>query len=504
MTESSKNATVSSSAAAAYWSPLLDMNRPKQIVVGGSCTSSFEVRQKTSIHRPSVLHGIRENTASLPCSFSQLGSSSKDIIESLSSLSVSPIKKLAAYHDSPTSVIPTSTVTDQPWRSPRWKELNEKRLALANKRVQLEQQLFESCSSSPKSAVALSKARTCRLSDGSPVEWSGDLDHNSSLPSGYGKMVFRDGQVYEGRVLNGLRHGAGKNIWSKSGQVYNGEWQHGRRNGRGTHTWADGKTVTGQWQEGHLHGRVRFCWPDGASYDGDCVNGRKQGRGTNTQQDGSVHQGEFWAGYQHGSGTLITNDGQQYRGTFCRGKRHGRGVQIWNTKTYEGEWEHSVIEGHGKLVWRDTGAVYVGRFHQGQLHGEGSYNNGKKAYTGEWNRGVRHGLGIQRWACGRVYVGWFHQNKRHGYGRMMYPDDTVYAGAWQDGYRSGIGVEVSGKDRSIRHCGIWKDNEPMISAVELKRPMDDSNLNKRTSSTIVAFKEEHSSHTALVRSRSFH
>ena len=88
---------------------------------------------------------------------------------------------------------------------------------------------------------------------------------------------------------------------------------------------------------------------------------------------------------------------------------------------------------------------------------------------------------------------------------MIYPDDTVYAGAWQNGFRSGIGVEVSGKDRSIRHCGIWKDNEPMISAVELKYTMDDSNLNKRTSSsTFVAFEEENCSHTVLVRSRSIH
>ena len=58
---------------------------------------------------------------------------------------------------SPRSVVavvvedPTTTA----WRSPRWKELHEKRSALRQKRVQLEQRLVEATTSMATAPVAL-------------------------------------------------------------------------------------------------------------------------------------------------------------------------------------------------------------------------------------------------------------------------------------------------------------------------------------------------------------
>jgi len=93
-----------------------------------------------------------------------------------------------------------------------------------------------------------------------------------------GILQFADGQVYEGSVRKGERHGSGTNTWPE-GQTYNGEWNNNSRYGMGTHSWKDDRTVTGTWRDGHLHGRVYFKWPNGAVYDGNASNGKKRRTG---------------------------------------------------------------------------------------------------------------------------------------------------------------------------------------------------------------------------------
>jgi MORN repeat len=155
------------------------------------------------------------------------------------------------------------------WEIPRWKALEAKRLALCRKRVQLERRLFEStlsnpCVSSPlrhddsipSSGTTLPRTslESCTFAtpSGPIVEWSGMVDERTGLPTGHGKMVFVDGQIYEGYCRSGLRHGIGRNAWPSSSttpQVYTGEWVQGHREGRGTHCWPDGRTVTGNWKK---------------------------------------------------------------------------------------------------------------------------------------------------------------------------------------------------------------------------------------------------------------
>lgn len=502
-------------AAVAYWSTLLGQNplgqaneiekerySEKQTTNGRQENEKSKEKQEqkqTALEKlPSHIAAslVRAPTSAQPAHFSVL-----DV----------PFKQFQTNSEkSPRSVVlaPASAPpTNHAWKSTRWKELNEKRLALGQKRIQLEQRLFETrVGSTPKAGVSLPEERRCQLSpNGATVEWSGAIHVRTNLPTGYGKMVYRDGQVYEGVVVDGLRHGAGKNTWcnrSCKGQVYCGEWKNGSRHGHGTHTWQDGKTVTGQWEQGHLHGRILFRWPDGATYDGDVFRGRKHGRGVHTQPDGSVYRGEFVSGFQHGFGTLIAY-GQQYRGEFQRGQRHGFGVQIWSTKTYEGTWEHNTMQGRGKLVWRDTGAVYEGEFHEGELHGLGHYNNGQKMYVGQWWHGVREGRGAQRWPDGRAYDGWFRRDQRHGFGRMTYADGSVYIGGWKGGLRSGFGLEISGQDGCIRHCGLWELNEPeLLCFTGGYKSSDDSNIALRSSPTLFGECDKRNRNTFTIKQRS--
>mmetsp|Transcript_17329 Transcript_17329/g.37822 ORF Transcript_17329/g.37822 Transcript_17329/m.37822 type:complete len:604 (-) Transcript_17329:147-1958(-) len=291
-------------------------------------------------------------------------------------------------------------------------------------------------------------------------------------PNGRGTMRYSNGQVYEGHVMNGLRHGFGKNRWP-DGQEYTGHWQLNSRAGRGSHMWPDGKTVTGQWTTGHLNGRCFFQWPDGATYDGDTLNGKKHGRGVHTWVDGKIYKGQYEGGFEHGFGTLTEADGLcRYRGNFRYGQRHGYGTQIWKEKTYEGEWQYNAVAGKGKLSWKN-GAVYKGEFAQGRYHGHGMFvdKSGRK-YVGHWVQGQKEGAnGRETWSSETgvvtTYEGSFVKGRRHGFGRLTKSDGSlVYAGEFVKNKRSGRGIALHpnhGGTSSVLHCGVWKNDQPVSS-----------------------------------------
>lgn len=452
----------------------------------------------------------RDPLVSIDCIETCMSPLSKNADESIGKAS------LVMPFTTPSSLEPI-THRSADWAIPKWKELESKRLALCQKRVQLERRLFEFSESALRSDVvgtfqvekqqkvssAASTASQSSISshdsragdifhlrryqlrkDQDPVLWSGEVNRKNQ-PEGIGRMVFSDGQVYEGFIMAGLREGKGVNVWP-NGQVYTGSWHHNSRSGRGTHRWPDGRTVTGPWLNGHLHGRVFFRWPDGATYDGDTVKGQKEGRGIHTWKDGRVYSGQYRNGAENGFGILTERSQHtKYRGQFKDGKRNGYGIQIWNTKTYDGEWYHNMIHGRGKLSWL-SGACYTGEFQKGRYHGYGCYRseNGTK-FVGQWKDGCKHGQGKQYWPDGRVYQGAFDNNNRHGYGRMSYPDGTVYTGGWERGKRSGRGIEVTtlidelaGESvREILHCGLWKSDEAVHpSEGQLEMSRDDLEL----------------------------
>jgi hypothetical protein len=388
-------------------------------------------------------------------------------------------------HDHSTTMSsPTGSCNDvnTPTIVPRWKLLQEKRLALCRQRVHLERRLFETSiqqkSQINAESILNQPMKTYRIpnhdhskSDTYEVLWSGLVD-TDGLPTGFGRMIHSEsGQVYEGHCVNGLRHGQGRNVWTENEQIYTGEWVENQREGRGTHTWPDGRSVTGSWMKGHLHGRVFFTWPDGTTYDGDTVHGQKEGRGTQTWRNGRVYTGQYLAGLAHGVGMLTESNQSKYRGQFQNGSRHGYGVQLWPDKVYEGEWYNNEVHGRGSLLWRSTGATYTGEFKHGKYHGIGIYKEGNKQYVGHWRDGYREGSGKATWPDGRSYEGSFIRNKRHGYGRMLYADCSLYVGGWEHGKRCGQGVGIN-SNGIVQHCGLWIKDHPSDVVKHVKSATD--------------------------------
>jgi hypothetical protein len=52
--------------------------------------------------------------------------------------------------------------------------------------------------------------------------------------------VFENGDVYDGDLVNGIRHGKGKTVM-KNGNSYEGAYENDKRNGVGLYTFSNGK-----------------------------------------------------------------------------------------------------------------------------------------------------------------------------------------------------------------------------------------------------------------------
>jgi hypothetical protein len=78
---------------------------------------------------------------------------------------------------------------------------------------------------------------------------------------GFGKFLFKNGDVYEGEWKNGIKHGDGI-LKAKNGSVYKGKFLDGERNGNGTMVWPDKRVYDGQWRDGKKHGIAKYSFFD--------------------------------------------------------------------------------------------------------------------------------------------------------------------------------------------------------------------------------------------------
>lgn len=217
----------------------------------------------------------------------------------------------------------------------------------------------------------------------------GEFDAHGRL-QGYGKLVYVNGDSYEGHLYNGVRHGKGVQRWG-NGDVYDGEFVNGYPCGHCTYTYDDSSTYVGEWEGDGPHGRGKKTAHDGAIYNGEFVGGIEEGVGTLEINDGAVkYVGEWAGGMREGRGTWTdVRYHERYEGEWHAGLQHGQGTYAFvNGATYTGEWQLGHITGRGVLIDPD-GDTYDGELRDMTRHGVGTYTtaDGQTVLSGLWQEG---------------------------------------------------------------------------------------------------------------------
>lgn len=260
-----------------------------------------------------------------------------------------------------------------------------------------------------------------------------------------------------------------------NGDIYEGQRKDGKRNGRGRYTWANGDYYEGEWKDGRKNG-------SGAMY---CYAKRP---------DGEVY-------LEH-----------SYNGEWKDDKMHGHGVYsegdkgyTYLAKVYECEWIENSM--HGRVVWyyeypdRSRGKTYIDFYDNGKLletcipydesiktvedarrfrqsqeaktqatpgavpESSGEYNArkinlnivaGEGYYDGDYEYGTRHGYGECNFDDGGKYSGAWSYGNADGVGRYDFADGGFYFGQFSDGIVDGYGIYFDGSDY---HIGEFKNGE---------------------------------------------
>lgn len=93
------------------------------------------------------------------------------------------------------------------------------------------------------------------------VEWTTEngnryegFQNGENLPSGQGKVIYANGDQYEGNFVDGYRQGHGKYTW-ENGAVYVGNYESGKKSGFGILEFADSDQMyIGEWKDNQREG----------------------------------------------------------------------------------------------------------------------------------------------------------------------------------------------------------------------------------------------------------
>lgn len=116
--------------------------------------------------------------------------------------------------------------------------------------------------------------------------------------NGKGKMIYSNGNTYEGDFVNGKREGQAVFTF-KNGQIYTGRFSNDRINGKGKMSFPNGGVYEGNWVDGRIEGQGIYTAKDGGYHSGEWKNNKSNGYGkdynkaTNTTREGTWKDGVF-------------------------------------------------------------------------------------------------------------------------------------------------------------------------------------------------------------------
>ena len=216
---------------------------------------------------------------------------------------------------------------------------------------------------------------------------------NNEIPNGKGKYIFKNGEIYEGSIIEDKFEGYGKYIY-ENGEYYIGQWKEDLRNGKGILYYKDGNIkYEGDFVNDKFEGNGKYIWENGEYYIGEYKNGLNNGKGILYYKNGNIeYEGEFLNDKFEGNGKYIYEDEQYYIGQFKDGLKDGKGILYYKNGNieYEGDFKEGKYDGEGKYIY-ENGDYYIGQFKDGLYNGKGKEydKNGNIINEGEWASDIK-------------------------------------------------------------------------------------------------------------------
>ena len=173
-------------------------------------------------------------------------------------------------------------------------------------------------------------------------------------------------RIYQGDLnKNGERHGFGKYTTPLYDLI--GMWKNDKFNGWGRIIRHNGQIYEGKFVNGIINGKGIFIDKNKNKYVGDFVNMKKCGEGKWITKN-MVYEGEFHNNKIDGKGKIkFFNSGIEYIGTFKNEQIDGYGIFKWvNGDEYEGEVKNGKMHGKGTYKY-NNGKTYNGIFFNGKI-----------------------------------------------------------------------------------------------------------------------------------------
>ena len=273
-----------------------------------------------------------------------------------------------------------------------------------------------------KNIISSSTAKKAVLEETSSELWYETLN-------GPGKIVFKNNITYEGNIKYGLLHNTDENDPSilnfPDGTQYVGTVKNNRITGEGKYTFKNGDTYEGQVVNGLRNGYGIFKSSNNSNniiYEGEWKNGLKHGKGKIIQGNMEL-EGEWENGIICGKCRIKWKSGNIFEGNLNNNKMEGNGYMIWYNKNekYIGQWKNNIQNGFGIHI-------YYNDFLNNNY--ENKYLRNR--YIGQYKDGKRNGYGKMFYINGCIYEGYWKNNKKEGFGIFYYFDKTKYIGNFQN------------------------------------------------------------------------
>jgi uncharacterized protein (TIGR02145 family) len=298
---------------------------------------------------------------------------------------------------------------------------------------------------------------------------------NGLNPTGEFKVVFTNGNQYNGKITKGKLDGKGELYFKVKGaeeQGYkNGVWENGlftgkatlplvpkgyykgklvkdQKQGEGEIKYDDGTVYVGNWENDLRAGKGKYTWPSGSYYDGEWKNNQINGFGTKVIKGYSIWKCNWKDEIPSDTGEVTFATGAKYVGGVS-GKKDGNIIRYFF---------HGFGRFYQSFPSEDTSmrndSSYVGNFKEGLPHGKGrlerNYVNQEDnliqlIYDGNWVNGLKQGYGKQEmhFMMGfESFDGEWQGGLKHGKGKMFVTGEmteTTYTGTWNNDKMSGYG-----------------------------------------------------------------